>query len=367
MNETEYFIEYLKDTPTIIQLVIVASIILTMVIVILIFYVKYLRSYLRNHERVERIYSAKYETELVTYLYSGNEDEEISPEQKLIILRLKKNETDFFKRTILVKTLLKLRNEISGEMAVAIQHLYVQTGLIDYAIKMLKSKKWERIATGINELTHFHIKEVHDEVMQFINHPKSEIRKETQLYAVKLFNFEGLQFLDFLETDLSEWDQIQLLEVLQKFGKQQSFNVKPWLQSSNESVITFALKLTEIYDQYDAQEELIALLEHPSEKIRVEAIQVLNYFSIFEAKQILIDNFKNASLIEQLAIFKMIENIYEVEDEAFILESTIHPNFEIKLAALKIFKEINFDYFSNFKHTTANADCIKIINFLENQ
>jgi hypothetical protein len=30
---------------------------------------------------------------------------------------------------------------------------------------MLKKQKMERIATGINELTHFHIKEVHDEVM----------------------------------------------------------------------------------------------------------------------------------------------------------------------------------------------------------
>jgi hypothetical protein len=54
----------------------------------------------------------------------------------------------------------------------------------------------ERIATGINELTHFHIKEVHDEVMQFINHPKVKFERNTAI-PPKLFNFEGLQFLDF--------------------------------------------------------------------------------------------------------------------------------------------------------------------------
>jgi hypothetical protein len=31
------------------------------------------------------------------------------------------------------------------EMVVAIQHLYVQTGLIDYAIKMLKKQKWNAL------------------------------------------------------------------------------------------------------------------------------------------------------------------------------------------------------------------------------
>jgi hypothetical protein len=367
MNVPEYFIEYFKDTPEIIQIVLGISVFLGTVILILILFLKFLRSHLRNNERVERIYSAKYETELVTYIYSGNEDEEISPEQLSIIQRLKKNDTDTFKRAILVKTLLKLKNEIVGEMAVSIQHLYVQTGLMDHAIKMLKSKKWEIIAKGINELTHFHIKEVNDLIIKFINHPKRQIRKETQLYAVKLFNFEGLNFLDQLESDLSEWDQIQLLEVLQKYGQQQPFDVKPWLSSTNESVISFALKLTEIYDQFDAQEELLALLKHPTEKIRIEAIQVLNYFGIFEAKPILIANFKKAKSDEQVAIFKMIENTYDAEDENFIIENTIHPNFEIKLIALKIFKKMNFDYFTSFKQTTANPDCIKIINFLENK
>jgi hypothetical protein len=367
MNVPEYFIEYFKDTPVIIQVVLGISVLLCIVIIILILFLKFLRSHLRNNERVERIYSAKYETELVTYIYSGNEDEEISPEQFAIIARLKKNDTDSFKRAILVKTLLKLRNEIAGEMALSIQHLYVQTGLIDHAIQLLKSKKWDNIAKGINELTHFQIKEVNDLILNFINHPKRQIRKETQLYAVKLFNFEGLHFLNLLKSDLSEWDQIQLLEVLQKYGQQQPFDVKPWLCSTNESVISFALKLTEIYDQFDAQEELINLLQHPSEKIRIEAIQVLNYFSIFEAKPILIANFKKAKSDEQLAIFNMIENIYEPEDENFIIENTIHPNFEIKLSALKIFKKMNFNYFSNLKQTTTNSDCIKIINFLENQ
>jgi hypothetical protein len=365
MNAYHSFLDYLEETPTIIQVVWFSSVIFLLLILVLVLYLKYLRSHLRQNERIESVYNKKFESNLITYLYSGNEDEEITAEQLLIINRLKKNTADPFKRKVLISTLLKLRNEISGEMARSIQNLYIQTGLLNYAIAKLKSKNWELIAKGINELTQFHIKEVHDEIIQFINHPKNEVRKEVQLYSVNLFNFKGLSFLNIIETKLSEWDQIQLLEVLQKFGEQQTFDVKPWLQSSNDSVISFALKLTEIYNQFDAIEELIALLNYPDEKIRIEAIQVLNYFTIVEAKSILKDNFHSVREIEQIAVFKMMANVYELEDENFILENIVHPNFEIKLRALKILKDINIENFNINKQIVTNTEFHKIVNFIE--
>ena len=148
-------------------------------------------------------------------MYAGNEVDEISAEQQAIIDELKFNISETFKRDILISTLLKLSYEISGEMAESLHRLYIQTGLLDYSLSKLKSRKWNIIADGIRELTLFHVKEAQDQVKIHINHPKTEVRSAMQLYLVNLFHFEGLAFLNDITTPISEWDQIQLLEVLQ--------------------------------------------------------------------------------------------------------------------------------------------------------
>jgi hypothetical protein len=45
------------------------------------------------------------------------------------------------------------------------------------------------IAEGIQELTLFEVKEVQHLVKEHINHPKSEVRSEMQLYLATEFHF----------------------------------------------------------------------------------------------------------------------------------------------------------------------------------
>jgi hypothetical protein len=365
MTENQYLIDYFKQSPTIIQSTWIMSGLFFLIIIPLIIYLKYLRNYLRENETIVEKYQQKYEQYLINYLYSGNEEEDISSEQQLIIDKLKNYIKDPFKRKIVLSTLLKLKNEISGEVAESIQKLYFQTGLVDYTLPKLKSKKWYTVAKGIRELRQFQVKEAHDEVINYINHPKREVRKEMQLYMVNLFYFEGLNFLNVLETPLSEWDQIQLLEVLQRFDNQKIPNIKSWLKSSNDSVVIFALKLAKIYNQFDTKEELIDLLEHKNKDIRIEVIYVLSHLIALEAKEILKNNFDERTLEEQTAFFKMLENLYENSDEPFVQQYIHHKNFEIKLSALKILKIINIDTFNIIKLESSEPEFLKIVNFID--
>jgi hypothetical protein len=364
MESYQYLIDYFENSPPIIQAVWITSCFFLIIIVILIFYLKYLRGHLRNNEKVVAKYQKEYESYLISYLYAGNEEEEISGEQQAIIEKLKISAADKFKRRIVVSTLLRLRNEISGEMAESIQKLYFQSGLISYALSRLKSKKWYVVAKGIRELTHFHVKEVHDEIVILVNHPKKEIRKEVQLYLVTLFHFEGLKFLNVLQTHLSEWDQIQLLEVLQHFENQELPNINPWLKSTNDSVVTFALKLAKIYNQFEAKDAIMELLAHQQKIIRVDAIHVLSNLQVVEAKDMLKNNFDKLSLEEQIAFFKLLENMYETSDEPFLLAHVTYENFEIKLSALKILKILNIEKFKSLKEISSEPEYSRIFKFI---
>tara|TARA_R110000868_G_scaffold401085_1_gene676386 strand:+ start:1716 stop:2759 length:1044 start_codon:yes stop_codon:yes gene_type:complete len=344
------------------------SIIFTLIIIGLTLYLNYLRKRLRVKERIQKTYQKKYEGDLIEYLYSGNEEDpdNISHEQQLIITYLKKCAQDSLKRKIIISTLLKLRAEISGETADAIQKLYYQTGLINYAASKLKHKKWEVIAKGIKELAQFEIKEVHKDIILHINHPKKEVRKEIQMYLVKLFHFEGLDFLDLLTTPLSEWDQIQLLEILQNFENQKIPDISRWLNSTNKTVALFALKLAKIYSQFEAKDEIIALLNHSDITIRIEAIEVLSHMGVVEAVGILKNDLSERTLEEQIAFFKMMENLHDNDDASFILQFINNENFDIKVSVMKILKVINVDDDSNtFKIITTDKEFTGSINLIK--
>lgn len=366
MNTNYFLIDYFTESPSIIQVAWSISVLFFIIIIPLILYLKFLRGHLRKKERITAEFENDYESHLINYLYSGNEEEEISAEQQVIINRLKECIKDPFRRKILIAVLLKLKNEISGEIAESIHKLYFHTGLVNFALSRLKHKKWFVIAKGIRELKQFHVKEAHDEVIVHINHPRREVRKEMQLYMVNLFYFEGLDFLDVLETPLSEWDQIQLLEVLQRMENQNISNIKFWLNSSNDSVIIFALKLAKIYNQFEAKDELINLLYHINKKIRLESIHVLSYLNALEAKEILKNNIEERSPEEQIAFFKMMEDLYEQTDEPFVMQYIHHEIFEIKVSTLKILKVLNRERFNLLKFESSEPKFLRIVNFIEN-
>lgn len=346
---TNDILGYFENTSLIIKLVWFFSGIFLTIICLLAFYLKYLRNYLRANEKIVDKYQAKYESYLVTYLYAGNDNEAFSPEQLKIIDKLKKSIANPFKRKIIVSILLKLRNEISGEMGESIDKLFVKLGLLRYSLAKLRNKKWEVIAIGIRELTQFKIKAVHKIIMNNINHPKKEVRKEMQLYLVYLYAFKGLDFLNVLQTSLSEWDQIQLLEILQINNDTQIADIRPWLKSSNDSVVVFTLKLAKVYNQFEAKEELIELLHHKSEDVRINTISALSDLNIFEAKNILKNNFNERSHEEQIAFIKMMANVYEAGDKPFILEQIHHENSEIRLLIMEILKNINFEEYALYE------------------
>jgi len=364
MNKFLYFLNSLKEEPLLIQIVWGLCCALFVIIIISIIYLKFLRIHLRQNEKI--IDKNEYEASLITYLYSGNEEDGISTQQKSIINQLKNCATNKFKREIIIATLLKLLNEITGEMAASVQKLYHQAGLQNYAIAKLKSRNWYNVAAGIRELRLFHVKDVHKDIEKFVNHPQKEVRKEVQLYLVNLFSFEGLYFLNELKIPLSEWNQIQLLEELKKFEDQEIPDISIWLKSTNDYVVIFALKLAKIYNLFGMKDELIDLISHKSERVRIELIPVLSHLYIIESKEILKRNFSERSINEQIEFFKLLENLGDGSDEKFVIEHIYHKNFEIKYLALKILKIINIEKLRSLYLIPQESDFTEILTFVEN-
>jgi hypothetical protein len=365
MTVYQHILDYVNEQPLLLKVVWMVSIIIIIAIVFLSIYLKIIRSYLRNRSSEKAKFRQKYEDILVRYLYSSFDNQNTTTEQEVLAEILQNSIKNSTKRHIIISILYDLMNEVSGEMSISIKKLYFKTGLINFPMAKLKDKNWYVIAKGIGELTRFNIVEVESIITQFINHPSTEVRNATQLYNVNLFRFKGLSFLNDLQAPLSEWVQIQLLETLQKFDDQQICDVQPWLKSTNDSVVSFALKLTKIYNQFEAKDTLIQLLSHKSKDIRVTTIEVLTHIYGIEAKEMLKANFNELSLAEQISFFELLEKLVVPSDEPFVEKHLFHKNFEIQLLALKILKSINLDKYmgiSTSKNTKTNSEILEYVN-----
>lgn len=340
-------------------------VILFIIIFILVVYLKILRSNIRINFRKNTNYTSIVERLLIDYLYAEKEGVLISKKQQKIINKFKKGFLSKRKQKIIITTFYNLSKEISGNMIDSMDKLYQEVGLPGHSVKKLRSKRWNIVASGIKDLRHFEFKRPQKLVEKFINHPREEVRREAYLYFVQLFEFEGLSFLDHLKAPLSEWDQIQLLGEIEKFDNQQIGDVSNWLQSSNEYVILFVLKIVKLFNCLETKDILLDLLHHKNIEIRLVAIDTLTHFEVTEAKEFLKTNIANLSEKELIAFFTLLEKTANSKDGLFVVNYTSHPNFEIQYKALKVLQKVDKNLYNKLEKQSQDHSYNEIINFLD--
>jgi hypothetical protein len=335
--------------------------ILVVIVLLLIIFLKIIRTRIRSTIKSNHEYQIKIEQVLIEYLYAINEGDDFVQIEKEAI---KRDLLGKSRRRIVTSIFLKLRQEVSGGLIDNMGDLYQEIGLLDFAKKKLKSKKWNVIALGIRDLRLFRVEGIEESISNFINHSKEEVRREAHLYFIEVFQFKGLSFLDDLKAPLSEWDQIMLLEHLKKFDDQEINDVTKWLSSKNEYTVLFTLNIVKFFNRLETTDALLELLNHPKEVVRVRAIELLSHFENLDAKELLKENCTNLSAKERKAFFSLLHKTATRKDTTFVLGYIKDEVFEVKQMALQILNSINEKAYRLLDKKSDDEDYNKIINFI---
>jgi HEAT repeat protein len=174
-----------------------------------------------------------------------------------------------------------------------------------------------------------------------VNHKNFLVRREAQIAIVKLTGFEGLEFLNVINHPISEWQQLRLIQELSGHASEKFGNISLWLQSRNESVINFALRLVEIYQQYDFYNEVKERLSHPSISICKRAVITLSHISNETTPDLLIEYFAGYDASLQILILKILQRDGNENHLPFLFSLLNHPDDSFKLEAAKAITNIN--------------------------
>jgi hypothetical protein len=243
-------------------------------------------------------------------------------------------------RQYAIENLITNKKAFSGTVADNIRHLYEKLGFKSDSIKKMKSKAWFVRAKGIQELA---IMDQNDQLIKIyrLTNSKNElVRSEAQNAIIQWSGFNGLRFLDIVSYEISEWQQVQLLALLKNFTQQDMPKLTSWLSSSNDSVVAFALKLAETYQQFGVKDKVELCLAHPNEKIRVQGVYTLAKIGDGESADKLIARYYHESLQNQINILNKLPLIADDTHIPFLAEQLTNENDFLKLSAARAIGEM---------------------------
>ncbi|MFL9833410.1 HEAT repeat domain-containing protein [Chryseobacterium terrae] len=230
-------------------------------------------------------------------------DDEVSPDQDFIMA----NKNPAF-RNLFLQKLVDSEKKFSGVAKNKIKALFEEFNLKNDALKKLKQKEYHLIAGGIQELTAMNAEDSLPEISKFLTHPSPQVYQEAQYALVKFKGFEGLHYLDTIPTVISEWQQLRLLRSITQIPENSEDLMKGWLESTNNSVVIFTLKILRKFQVLSMYSVVTELLNHPSTEVRLQTVQTLLSLENSSTINDLIEVYYDQPFEVQLEILKSIKS-----------------------------------------------------------
>jgi hypothetical protein len=255
-----------------------------------------------------------------------------------ILLQFQHTRSD---RNLLISELAETSKKFRGVTMENILWLFEKMNLKRQLLENLQHKKWHKKAKAIQQLAYLQQKNSIKYILPFTNHQNDLLRMEAQIAIVKMTGFEGLEFLNKVTYPVSEWQQLRLIEELSSHKCSSLDNIHEWLKSENTSVVTFALRLVEIYQQYDFYDEVKSCLTHPSMFVCKNAVLTISNISNETTADLLIFHFADFDAFIQIKILKILQSDGTENQLPFLLSILNHPDDSYKLEAAKAILKIS--------------------------
>lgn len=234
-----------------------------------------------------------------------------------------------------IDELVATKKSLMGISSSNIVLLYLKLDLKKVSVAKMESSSWQKKAKGIQEL---YIMDQHDmlvKIYRFTNSKNEFVRTEAQTGIVHLSGFKGLRFLDIITEPITNWHQLKLLDYLPKISYAVEEDLIRWLQSKNDTVIIFTLRIIETYQLFNLHDVCEKCLYHNNENVRLQTIKTITAIGNHTTGSILIERFEHESMNVRLHILEQLSFVANKEHIFFLLELQNQSNELIQLKAAK--------------------------------
>jgi hypothetical protein len=185
-------------------------------------------------------------------------------------------------------------------------------------------------------------------IEQHRNHRNKLVRLQTQIAEMKLNEGHPLGFLSEVKSPIHAWHQVSLHAELAKLPKEKIPSFRPWLHSTNHTVVVFAIKMIRIFNQLDLQPYVLMKSLHPHIDVRREVWAFVSFFHIAAGAELIEYLLPDSEPAIKLVMIECLGNLQCLESEA-LLEKIINEDlYDLQIEAALALQRGGYDVLSRW-------------------
>lgn len=299
---------------------------MVLVFLAIIFFSFYKRRTEKKEKKCQEIISNTI-SEIVFFEDDGENQMQINLEEKLLC-------TPRFRQCFL-NEIIHVKKNLFGAPVSNLKKLYQLLELDKDSLSKIHSKKWHIKAKGLQELSIMEQEQYVKEVFRLTNHSNELVRNEAQCALVNFYGFKGFRFLNVIVHPISQWQQIQLLNYLHDAKTTDPHQLRKWLASKNDSIVTLALRLAAFYNSYEVYDQVIQCLQHPDQQVKLNALRYLKKIATEESAEEVIKCYYASDKAVKLKALSVLELVGTEKQIPFLLKQLYDTDDTIKVVAAK--------------------------------
>lgn len=332
----------INSYPLVIKISIISIITCLLIAVFFILFLCFLRETYSIKEKIKHKTSAKIERLFNKIIFENYLNSEIEIQDELIAIFksqrfLKKNKmiNGVYQIELAIEILTNIRNNnpsINQRYSLIINAL----GVKKYLDKKMTFSSPGTKKKALSIYSELGMAGTDSKLLSHAYSHNKEIRNEARLSYLNLSKNDPYRFFDELKEDLSEWNQIKLMNMLIEQSSNIGLpNFGKWIAySKNKSLIIFLIKAVAYFEQYKTIDVIRTKINDSDHKLRSEAILALGKLKDTDSEEILKQIYYNqpdecqSAIIETVGIFKTGKSL-EFLISAFHESATIFMKKEI--------------------------------------
>ncbi|MDP4210100.1 MAG: HEAT repeat domain-containing protein [Bacteroidota bacterium] len=236
---------------------------------------------------------------------------------------------------------MTLHKNLTGDIAFIAKDLYYKLKLTEDAGRAFRYGRWPKKIKAVQEAACFDYKAPITLIQQLISSRNEVLRMEAQIALIRLDDSpDALSFLKFYKYTLSEYEYIHIINAIEH--ENQNINLEPLFESSNDTVVIFALRLSGHLGQVNNYDRIIELLRHGSPRIREASIFALGQLSLPQSVEPLMNFYQIETYQNKINILKVIQRLPIQSCQPWLIKTIKEEHdYAIRLAALKALQNTN--------------------------
>lgn len=283
------------------------------------------------------------------------------PEEEAIA-ELSKVNTDLGK-TLLIDIFVNYQRNLSGEYRDRILALYEKLELYKISEKRTRSIHTYKRVKGIRELANMYPAKAKEFILKFVQDKNDRVRTEAQIAYAYLDSEASFDFLDNLDQPLSTWAQLNILNHV-KLHERQVPSFSRWIDSPNEDVEIFSIRMMDYFQQSENAEQIIHKLDHASETVRNYAYKAIRHLNLLEAKAIVQGKYAEETYENKIEILRATAELGDESDLEFLKPMLKEDGIQLKILACKAIYSIG-PAGKEFLAEYSETDDVELQNYIE--